>query len=96
MRCDQCRHWKPLNDWDFTAYEMRRCGAIKQAWNVKDEPFEGEGVKSRHDYDDWDQVERMEADAMKSAKAVAQDGSSYAASVLTAADFGCVLFEAKP
>lgn len=104
MRCEHCRHWGHRNEageyvapeWDYEAAAMRRCLAIRQSWDVKDEAFdEAKGLKERSDYGDWDEVERIEAEALKAAKAVAQDGSSYAASIRTAADFGCVLFEAQ-
>lgn len=95
MRCDQCKHWADESrEWDFDKSGMRECLAIQQAWDVKDAAFTPE--KPRYDYDDWDEVERLEAEALKAAKAVAQDGSSYAASIRTTGDFGCVLFEAKP
>lgn len=95
MRCDQCQHWdQEVHEWDFDKSEMRRCRAIKQAWDVRESAFTQE--KPRDEYDDWDEVERLEAEAMRAAKAVAQDGSSYAASIRTTGDFGCVLFEAKP
>ena len=74
---------------------MRKCLAIRQAWDVKDEPFERRGAKGRYDYDDWSEVERIELQALQDAKAVAQDVSSYSASIRTAGDFGCVLFEQK-
>jgi hypothetical protein len=95
MRCDQCNHWGDNYDWDFEMADMRRCLAIKQTWDVKNEPFESNGAKDRYEYDDWNDVERIEREALKAAKAVAQDGSSYAASIRTTGDFGCVLFERK-
>ena len=95
MRCDQCKHWLESQEWDTDAAGMRRCGAILQAWDVRDSAFEGEGKPDRYDFDDWEEVERLEAEALVAAKAVAQDGSSYAASIRTTGDFGCVLFEAK-
>ncbi len=96
MRCDQCEHWGFKDEWDFDNADMRRCLAIKQAWDVKEEPFKREGAKDRYDYDDWSEVERIESEALRAAKAVAQDGSSYSASIRTTGDFGCVLFEQKP
>lgn len=96
MRCDQCKHWLATSEWDFEGAKMRHCSAIKQAWDVRHEPFEREGAKSRFEYDDWDEVELIECRALMAAKAVAQDGSSYMASIRTTGDFGCVLFEQKP
>lgn len=96
-RCDQCTHWgkEGDNEWDFENAGLKRCAAIRQAWDVVDDPFEQEGSKPRWDYDDWAEVERLENAALRRAKAVAQDGSSYHASIRTTADFGCVLFEAS-
>lgn len=95
MRCDQCKHWGFGNEWDFENADMRQCLAIKQAWDVMEEPFTRDGAKDRWDYDDWSEVERIESEALRAAKAVAQDGSSYSASIRTTGDFGCVLFEQK-
>ena len=94
MRCDQCQYWDESDEWDFESAGLRRCFAIKQSWDVKGDAFPHEG-KNRNDFDDWEEVERIEAKALKAAKAVAQDGSSYAASIRTTGDFGCVLFEQK-
>ncbi|CDO34022.1 hypothetical protein [Novosphingobium sp. KN65.2] len=95
MRCDQCKHWDEPREWDFDYAGMRRCLAIKQAWDVENAAFPHEG-KDKYDFEDWSEVQRIEAEALKAAKAVAQDGSSYAASIRTTGDFGCVLFEQKP
>lgn len=96
MRCDQCKHWKSVEDWEFDHVNMRKCLAIRQAWDVKDSPFEQPNSLQKSDYDDWEEVERIEKDALIAAKAVAQDGSSYSAAIYTREDFGCVLFEQKP
>lgn len=94
MRCDQCKFWgdPDVTEWDFDGAGLKRCRVIKQSWDVRDEPFEGEGKSPREDYDEWQEVERMEHEALRAAKAVTQDGSSYFASIHTTGDFGCVLF----
>lgn len=93
VRCDQCQHWKaPEHDFDEG---FGKCGAVEQRETIKDRPFVGEGKRRRDEFHDWDEVERLEVEAMEAAKARVVDGSAYYAALETRADFGCVLFKAK-
>ena len=89
--CGKCKHWRK-SDSDWLMKEMGECKAIRETWEVRDDAFPN---NDRHDHDDWEEVERLEQEAILSAKAVVQDGSDYSATLYSAADFGCVLFEAR-
>jgi len=95
MRCEQCRHWKPEQDWAWETITVGDCKRIPSREELRNEPFEGEGARARSDYDDWDDVEAIERDAAEKAKAWTYDASSYISGLTTKPDFGCVLFEAK-
>lgn len=87
--CGTCRHWEQGNDWKERAAGMAVCRAIKMRDRVEDSAHEGfdrwgEG---------WEVVTARETAALQAAKAVAVDGSSYYAAIMTTADFGCVLHE---
>lgn len=87
-RCELCRHWAPPGDrWDKG---FGTCTAVKHGEEVRNEPF---GGSSRYAEDDW---REKEAQAMERCKAYVEDASSYAASLYTKPDFGCVLFERLP
>ncbi len=89
-RCDTCKHWEPGDDWTEKAAGMRVCGAIQMREEVERSAHKGFSDDDRWG-EGWDVAEAREHAALRAAKAVAVDGSSYHAAVMTTADFGCVL-----
>ena len=77
--CASCRHW------DAQPYaespHVRRCKRVPEWWNATT----------------WDEhtFDRVLTAAEKDTLAFANDGSSYAASLLTRPQFGCVMHEAR-
>lgn len=92
--CETCRFWlaSSASDWEFDALGVGDCQAIKMRSDIKDEAFEH---RPRKDFDDWDEVEKLEVEALRAAKAFAVDGSGYYAALRTFPDFGCVLHQRK-
>lgn len=79
--CQTCRHWTAPDPEAWTAYDRTfgRCGKVPQAWDIRE----------------WDE-ETMEdriSPAFADVTAVAQDGSSYSASLLTRADHYCSMHQ---
>lgn len=92
--CETCRFWLYISaeDWEFDALGVGDCKAIKMREDIKDAVFDS---RPRDAFDDWDEVERLEAEALRAAKAFAVDGSGYYAALRTFPDFGCVLHQPK-
>lgn len=82
--CGTCRWWVPPTD-DYDE-GMGLCQGVRERWEIKNAPFEG---KDRSEYDDWDEVERIEKEAFAEAQACVVDGSGYHAALLTRPTFGC-------
>lgn len=84
--CKTCLHW---DDIDLDLGVMGRCKRVRHSTAVRDEMQERENF--------WDlpyeESRRIEREGLAAQKAVAWDGSGYAAGLNTTADFGCVLHE---
>lgn len=80
-RCDQCAHWNREADEysDGAILNVRRCGKAIEIWNATE----------------WnDNYDRVPIVGLEEQKMFVKDGSSYAASLLTRADFFCAHFDA--
>lgn len=96
MHCKDCAHWKrPEPDYQAEAVTFGTCAAIPFRYDHLNEAFDLIG-KHRSDFDEWDEVEKIEADTLAATLAMCEDGSGYAGRVKTQGEFGCVLFEVKP
>lgn len=101
MRCDQCKHWKPSNEWEANASGFRECVGVRTRWKIEDEAVGGlekyptSEATIEFDYEDVG-VRWMEAmtTAFQREKAYVQDGSQYRAELFTGPDFFCAKFEA--
>ena len=80
-RCVTCKWWS--DEATRSKPELRECDRIPQRWDA----FEWDD-----DAGNWDDVLKPE---FADIKAFAEDGSSYRAALVTAPDFGCVMWEAK-
>lgn len=81
MRCDQCKFWQAANEYDDNAQVLgvRKCGKAVELWEASE----------------WnDEYDRVPKPEYAGQKMFVMDGSSYAASLYTAADFFCAHFEA--
>jgi hypothetical protein len=106
MRCDECRHWKALDDWSARWSGLGECGAVREQWVVEEDATKERELGWAENEDDWDEYGEappppnswtgVRMAALKEAKAVVMDGSSYMAELRTTGDFFCALFEAKP
>lgn len=93
MRCDICVHWKvDEHDWEATAVGFGECKAVRERWTIQDEASEG----LDWDGSDDDEYSKVRAAALRKSMAYVQDGSQYHAELLTAPNFFCALFMAKP
>lgn len=88
MRCDQCKHWMPSNEWEAQGVGFRECMAVRFRWAIQDEASSGITWGSDH------YITRRR-EALIAAKAYVQDGSEYRAELYTAPDFFCALFAAS-
>jgi hypothetical protein len=80
MRCDQCQHWAPPEEWEAKAAGFRRCLGVRERWKIE------ESVSSeKYDHD-------REVAALRAARAYVEDGSEYMAQMMTAPDFFCALY----
>jgi hypothetical protein len=90
MRCDQCKHWKPIDEWEALSAGFRQCMAVRERWEIQDEASSG----IEWSYDENGEYIKRRKDALAAAKACVQDGSEYRADLLTGPDFFCALFDA--
>lgn len=90
--CETCRWWQPPVD-DYSA-GMGLCQGIRERWEVCNSPFE-HPAKDRSEYDDWDEVERLEQEALAKASACVVDGSGYYAALHTRPTFYCGEYKVK-
>ena len=92
VRCETCSFWRASGG----HYDdgMGLCQAVRERWEIQNAPFESP-AKARSDYDDWEEVERLEKQALGNALACVVDGSGYHAALLTRSSFGCVLHQPK-
>lgn len=96
MHCKDCRHWKgPEPDWAYENVIQGKCSLLLLRDDIFTEAYRDLGIE-RSDVSDWDEVERIEGEALAKRAAWCQDGSGYSASLITQGHFGCILFEAKP
>jgi hypothetical protein len=89
-RCDKCQHWTPSEDHNVEAAGMRKCRAVRPLWHVIEDATRG------MTYGDGNAYRAAEIEALRRARAVVNDGSSYMADLFTGPDFGCVLFATTP
>ena len=85
-RCETCKHWGTSKNREDWVIPVKKCGAIPAMFEVFSDEFD----------DDGNLIEkRTLPEEYASAKAFAQDGECYHATVWTLPDFGCVMHEAK-
>ena len=83
MQCNKCKFWTKETDSDYPKhFELGKCTRVKLFWECTEW-----GDLPNDDYG------RVLTDEAKDNKAFVQDGSDYAAELLTLSDFGCVQFE---
>lgn len=80
VRCDQCQHWAPADEWDAKAAGFRRCLGVRERWKIED------GTSGER-YD-----REREIAALRAARAYVEDASGYIAQLMTGPDFFCALF----
>jgi len=84
--CEACAHWQEPHDHDVERAGMKRCAAVRPMWEVMEE------ATDKDEYESGEAFMNAQADALRNARAVVNDGSSYQADLYTRPDFGCVLF----
>lgn len=91
MRCDQCKFWDKDDQEQKRAGSLvvRRCEKPLQWWDASEWTDEPDPEC------EWDNLRRL-LPAAEGVKMFTQDGSSYHAELLTAADFFCAHFEPAP
>lgn len=96
MHCKDCVHWHhPELDYAYENATFGTCKAIPFRYDMLNAPFD-RMLMQRSDFEEWSEVEKIEADTIAATLAMCEDGSGYAGRVKTQGEFGCVLFEAKP
>jgi hypothetical protein len=84
--CGNCTHWNASDDdWLFTSAGMGKCEAIPEYWELTE----------RINYDEVEDYDKAQSDALRTSKAVVRDGSRYRADLMTAPDFCCCLHRPK-
>lgn len=86
MKCADCKHWGEPYGYGWTAISnVKSCDKAKMYWNSTEWAKDADG--------DDDYINRIEIDPNQ--LMYVQDGSDYAAHLLTKADFFCAHFEEK-
>lgn len=78
-RCESCKHWDRADEYE-TGHGLGfgRCKNVPMFWDATE-------------WDDTRDGRRLKAE-FKDVKAFAQDGSDYAAELITAPGFGCIAY----
>lgn len=83
--CETCRYWVTPDDYDDG---FGKCQYAQERWEVRQSPFQPPN-KPESDYDDWDEVQRLEEEAFANKQAIVVDGSGYYAALLTKPSHYC-------
>lgn len=92
VACETCHYWVKPDERDEG---FGKCQYARERWEVRNAPFE-HPKKSRSEYDDWDEVDRIEEEALANQNAIVVDGSGYYAALLTKPKHFCSEHRKEP